>query len=106
MSHDRLESILNSHFGIQKVNPSLDTESEYLKEIQRVLAERIKYFIRSDVDQLFQILYKIDVNPKLTDQAFDLGEINQIAFKLAESIINRQLQKIDYARKFYGEKKS
>lgn len=99
-----LSEILGRHFGITVHENQLDTESNYLKKIQTMLAERIAFFINTDVEKLFQILYKVDVSPQLTDEAFDRGELKQVSMRLAELIIQRQLRKIDYARKFYGDK--
>lgn len=101
-----LEAILTNNFQLTTKDNQLDNESEYLKKLQAALAERIQFLINTDVERLFQILYKVDVDQRLTDQAFDLGEIQKISTKIAELIIVRQLKKIDYARKFYdkGEK--
>jgi len=90
----------NFNFDLKLAQSELDSESAFLNQLKLKLAERIKFFIRTDIDKLMQALYRIDVDDKLSDQAFNLGEINQIADKLAELIIMRQLQKIDYARKF------
>ena len=98
-----LEQILLNNFGITLNGNQLDTESEYFKQLQRALAQRIEFLINSNVEKLFQILYKIDVPQKFTDDAFELGEIKKISLKIAEHVIARQLQKIDYARKFYNK---
>jgi ribosomal protein L29 len=89
------------NFDIQLESGQVDTESAYFKYIQKKLAERIKFFINTDMDKLLQALYRIDVNDAMTDQAFNLGEVNKVAMKLAELIIVRQLQKLDYSRKFH-----
>ena len=99
-----LQDIIANNFGLTQVNTELDTESAYLKELQKKLSERIEYFIKTDLDKLLQILYRIDVDQRVTDEAFNLGEVKKISFVLAEKIIVRQLQKIDYARKFYKKK--
>jgi hypothetical protein len=67
------------------------------------LAAKIERLIQTDVERLLQILYQVDIDQAQTDQAFDLGEVKKISMDLAEKIIRRQLQKIDYARKFYQE---
>jgi hypothetical protein len=98
-----LEQVLLNNFGITLKGGELDTESEYFKQLQRALAQRIEFLINSNVEKLFQILYKIDVPQKFTDDAFELGEIKKISLKIAEHVIARQLQKIDYAKKFYNK---
>lgn len=101
-----LEQILHSNFQLTKNDSQIDTESEYLNKLQQALAQRIVFLINTDVEKLFQILYKVDVDQRLTDKAFDLGEIKKISMKVAELIIQRQLKKIDYARSFYKESDS
>ena len=98
-----LAQILESDFGVAIGNSTPDSESEYFKRLQIALAERIEFLINSNVEKLFQILYKIDVPQKYTDEAFDLGEIKKISLKIAEHVIARQLQKIDYSKKFYNK---
>lgn len=94
----------NFNFDLSEYAQYLDTESEFFKFLQQKLAERIKFFIRTDLDKLLQALYRIDVSDSLSDQAFDLGEINQVSMKLAELIIIRQLQKLEYSQNFYKTK--
>ncbi|MEE2671926.1 MAG: hypothetical protein VYA54_09455 [Bdellovibrionota bacterium] len=96
-----LESILEGQFKITRGNGVPDDESFYLKELQKRLAERIKFYINTDLDYLLQVLYRIDVPQAQSDKAFSLGEIDLIAMELSEKIINRQLKKLDYAREFY-----
>lgn len=95
---DHLEN--NFSFDLSEFNNHLDSESAYLKYLQEQLALRIKFLIRTDLDKLLQALYRIDVDDSLSDQAFDLGEINQVSSKLAELIILRQLKKLEYRTKY------
>jgi hypothetical protein len=95
---ERLES--NFSFDLTGYEQYLDTDSAFFKYLQERLAERIKFFIRTDLDKLLQALYRIDINDSESDQAFDLGEINKISSKLAELIIRRQLQKLNYSKSF------
>lgn len=55
------------------------------------------------MDKLLQALYRIDVNDRETDRAFALGEIKAISAKIAELVIRRQLQKLDYSREFHKD---
>ncbi|MFT6630108.1 MAG: hypothetical protein ACJAS4_000042 [Bacteriovoracaceae bacterium] len=101
MDKKEITDILINNFGLTIKESELDSESQYLKRLQLILSERLEFLIRTDLDRLLQILYRIDVPQKDSDDAFDLGEVKKISFQLAEKIINRQLQKIDYAKKFY-----
>lgn len=100
----RLENAFN--FDLADFQNHLDTESAFFNFLQEKLAERIKFFIRTDMDKLLQALYRIDVNDRLSDEAFNLGEINKVSLKLAELIIIRQLQKLNYSQKFYQGRKN
>jgi len=97
-----LESSFN--FDILLKEGELDNDSEFFKILQMKLGERIKFFIRTDIDKLFQAFYKIDLHEAESDAAFDLGEINKVSAKLAELIIIRQLEKVQYSREFYKKK--
>lgn len=101
MEIKELEQVLGNNFDLKTLDNDLSEESEYLKYVQKVLSEKIKFFIRTDLDKLLQILYRIDLAQGITDKAFELGEINAISNELAHAIIVRQLKKIDYSRKFY-----
>ena len=103
-SNEDLKHFLSQNFGLVQESSLPDSESEYLKRVQSILAERIEFLINTDIEKLLQILYRIDVPQNESDLAFDLGEIKKISAKLAERIIARQLQKIDYSKKFYGKK--
>lgn len=101
MNRKEIEKVLDQNFGITLPTGELDTESEYLKKLQEELAKRIEFLIRTNMDKLLQILYRVDVPQKDSDEAFELGEIKKISLKLAENIIRRQLRKIDYSKNFY-----
>jgi hypothetical protein len=95
-----LARILQANFNIKLPDGDLESDSAYFKYLQLALAERIKYFIRTDIDKLLQALYRIDINDKLSDEAFNLGEINKVSEKLAELIILRQLKKLEYSKNY------
>lgn len=99
MSKELIE-VISNNFNLSRLDSQLDTESAYLNALQVALIQKILFFIRTDVDRLLQILYRIDVHQKDTDAAFELGDINLISSELAKVIIQRQLQKIEYAKNF------
>ena len=96
-----LEDVLKNNFDMVIDGKELDTESEYFKRLQLALAARVELLINTNLEKLLQILYRVDVDQRLSDQAFELGEVKKISMKLAEVIIARQLRKIDYAKNFY-----
>ncbi len=94
----------NFNFDLSVDQTGLDSESAYLEYIQKQLALRVKFFIQTDMDKLLQALYRIDVNDRETDEAFSLGEINKVSDRIAQLILKRQLQKLDYSKEFYKNK--
>lgn len=103
MANLELTEILNNHFSLSFNNSDVDSESAYLKHLQQKLAVRIEFLISTDMEKLLQILYRIDVPQKYSDEAFSLGDVKNISMKLSELIIRRQLEKIEYSRKFKGD---
>ena len=97
-----LEEFLDRNFGV-----STDGQDSFVidpyENLKNLLTRRIKYFIRVDLDKLLQALYRIDINDKESDKAFNLGDINLVAEALSELIIERQLKKIEYAKNFKGD---
>jgi hypothetical protein len=94
----RLES--NFNFDLANAAQELDSDSAFFKFLQQKLAARIQFFINTNMDKLLQALYRIDISESETDKAFHLGEVHKVSMKLAELIIVRQLQKLDYSKKF------
>jgi hypothetical protein len=106
MENRELTDIIVTNFNLTDFKGELDSESEYLNALQKALSARIVFFIRSDLDRLLQILYRIDIPQEYSDKAFELGEIKIVSMELAKLIIKRQLQKIDYAKKFNKDNNS
>lgn len=97
-----LETNFNFSMDLTSLEGELDSESAYFKFLKQKLSARIKFFINTDLEKLLQALYRIDIDERLTDQAFNLGEISRVSDKLAELIILRQLKKLQYSREFKG----
>ena len=103
MDYRELSDILKNHFSLEVADQAVDSESAYLNFLQKKLAVRIELLINSDLEKLLQILYRIDVPQQYSDKAFDLGKIEDVSMKLSELIIQRQLKKVNYAKKFHRE---
>jgi hypothetical protein len=93
-----LEDFLNRNFGLMTIDQS-DLEDPLIR-LKLLLSERIKYFIRYDLDKLLQALYRIDVKDSDSDKAFSLGDIDQISKSLSDLIIQRQIQKLEYSKSY------
>jgi hypothetical protein len=82
--------------------PSADIES--LEEFRKYLAEKLRVLLDEKFDLLVNILYRIDINEKKLGELFSGQNRDFIPSKLADLIIERQLQKIRL-RKLYREGK-
>lgn len=90
-------SFLDRNFNTDLTTASeIGSESAFYREVIEKLAIRIRSYIERDVDKLFQVLYQIDVKDYLIDQAFNLGEVQKVSEKIAELILDREIQKLKY----------
>jgi hypothetical protein len=86
--------IISRNFEIQK------TDGFTLDDARNLLAVKIRELIDTNMEKLLSILYRIDVSQKKTDEIFDIESKDEIAIKLADAVIDRQLLKVK-TRKHY-----
>lgn len=79
-------------------------EFERLEEFKKYLTGRLKDLYEHNYEILLNILYRIDVSEKKLSELFGGKNREDIPSKLADLIIERQLQKIRF-RKQYREGK-
>ncbi|MFA3783448.1 hypothetical protein ABRY23_10335 [Melioribacteraceae bacterium 4301-Me] len=65
-----------------------------LGDIKNYLAKRIKLLMSSNFDRFLTTLYRIDVDENKTREILYSKDKENIPFKLADLIIERQLQRI------------
>lgn len=70
----------------------LDADSLYLW-LQNKLAAAISRLLDRDMNRFLQILYRIDVSESKVNEAFQ-GDVAGLPIRLAQLIIERQLQKV------------
>ncbi len=63
------------------------------EQLEIALAERVYYLIEHDLERLFSILYRLDVNEQKVHNALKLENIIPPALAIARLIINRQKEK-------------
>lgn len=93
-----LENINNlglPHIDAQEDGNNVENQDTYMQYIISKIAEYLETMIPHKVSKLFQILYRIDVNDMKIEAAFDLGKKHLTARKLAELIMERQLEKLE-----------
>lgn len=73
-----------------------------LPQARLMLMEALKKVLDSDFNRIWNILYRIDLDEKKVMEAFDEEEPDAIVGKLADLILERQLQKIESRNKYSG----
>jgi len=80
--------------------PSTDLAS--LQEFRKYMTEKLKFLLDEKFETLVNILYRIDISEKKLSQLFSGKNRDSIPARLADMIIDRQLEKIRL-RKLYKE---
>ena len=78
--------------------PEIDAAT--LEEFKIYLTEKLSELMDNKYDTLINILYRIDVSEEKLGELFSGGDRNYIPQKLAELIIDRQLQKVQFRKKY------
>jgi hypothetical protein len=100
-----LSGIINRNFS--EISPGFllsAADINNIEEMKRHLSAKINILLEEKYDSLINILYRIDVDDKKIERVFSTEKRGNIADKIADLIIERQLQKIHF-RKMYKEGK-
>lgn len=81
-----------------------NNDFEKLEEFKKYLIEKLKDMLDNNFNLLVNTLYRIDISEQKLSELFSGKNRENIPEKLAEMIIERQLQKIQF-RKQYREGK-
>lgn len=84
--------------GTDSFIPFYETQS--FDEFKKFLREKLAYLIDNNFDLLVNILYRIDVNEEKLSYLFSSDNREHIPSKLADLIIERQIQKIELRNKY------
>jgi len=82
---------------VRDFNLDQHTNAEQIKE---ALTNVLIYLLLNNIERLWGILYRIDVNEQQVKDLFNLQNPKAIAPALADLIIERQLQKIASRKKY------
>lgn len=98
--HEVLENISNvfNRFGLEL--PLSPDDVENLKQLMDFLTEKLKDLLDNNFNLLVNTLYRIDVNEQKLNELFGSKNRTPIPSALAELIIERQLQKIHFRKKY------
>ncbi|MDB5255670.1 MAG: hypothetical protein JWM14_365 [Chitinophagaceae bacterium] len=89
---------------LSKIN-ALDTTTSWNEEaIYGIIHQGVAELLARDVQQLFQLLYRIDVKENLVKDAFQQSEqSNDVAGRLTDLIIIRLKQKAEIRRHYSSQ---
>jgi hypothetical protein len=90
---------ITSRFELEKA------EKFSLEDLKKALFIRIRELLDKNVERLLSMLYRVDLNQKKLDEIFEHGSKDEIALKISEAVIERQLQKIK-TRQLYKNNES
>ncbi len=75
-----------------------------LEELKRHLTRKITELMDTNYEKLLNILYRIDINERKLDELFSSKNRDYIPAQLADLIIERQLQKINFRNMYRKER--
>ena len=84
-------------FGLEK---RMDTDFANFNTVVKWLEREIQILLNQDLQKLLHILYRIDISEESTNKVLSLTEPSQMAERLTELIIHRELQKIETRKKY------
>lgn len=96
-----ISKLISNEFALQGINPAIRTgEYNDLKELKNYLAGKIIELMDRNYDLFFKALYRIDISEEKLQSLFAVGNKEFIPSALADLIIERQIQKLEFRKKY------
>ena len=92
--------ISNNFLSLSSTNLISKDDIKNIEELKKYLSSRIKFLLEEKFDLLVNLLYRIDINDKKLEEVFTKERKDNIPDSIAELVIERELQKIYYRKKF------
>lgn len=77
-----------------------NNDFERLEEFRKYLTEKMKDMLDNNYNLLINTLYRIDINEKKLSELFSSKNKESIPEKLADLIIERQVEKINFRKRY------
>lgn len=77
-----------------------NNDFERLEEFRKYLTEKMKDMLDKNYNLLINTLYRIDISEKKLSELFSSKNKESIPEKLADLIIERQIEKIEFRRRY------
>lgn len=96
-----LQKIVSKDF-VKSDSSSLipNNDFEQMEEFRIYLTEKMKNLLDNNYDLLINTLYRIDISERKLSALFSSKEKKSIPEKLADLIIERQIEKINFRKKY------
>ncbi len=73
-----------------------------LKDLKKYLESAISELLDNDFNRLVNAMYRIDISEKQLADALNTPKPSQVASKIAELVIQRELQKVRTRKRYSG----
>ncbi len=77
-----------------------NNDYERLEEFRKYLTDKMKDMLDKNYNLLINTLYRIDISEKKLSELFSAKNKDSIPQKLADLIIERQIEKINYRKRY------
>ncbi len=77
-----------------------NNDFEKLEEFRKYLTEKMKDMLENNYNLLINTLYRIDISEKKLSELFSSRNKESIPEKLADLIIERQIEKINFRKRY------
>lgn len=77
-----------------------NNDFERLEEFRKYLTDKMKDMLDKNYNLLINTLYRIDISEKKLSELFSTKNRDSIPQKLADLIIERQIEKINYRKRY------
>jgi dsDNA-binding SOS-regulon protein len=77
-----------------------NNDYERLEEFRKYLTDKMKDMLDKNYNLLINTLYRIDISEKELSELFSAKNKDSIPQKLADLIIERQIEKINYRKRY------
>jgi hypothetical protein len=77
-----------------------NNDFERLEEFRKYLTEKMQTMLDTDFNLLVNTLYRIDISEKKLSELFSAKDRSNIPEKLADLIIERQIEKIKFRQRY------
>jgi 6-pyruvoyl-tetrahydropterin synthase len=100
-----ISQLVSKNFTVDEPNSLIPaTDLTTLEAFKEYLAERLADLLEKKYETLINILYRIDVNENKLAELFSAKNRENLPEKLAEMIIERQLQKVRFRQQYKNGK--